>query len=129
MPSAWVQEPEHLPESPFSSDSSLDEDEVNRRLTPHWASYQTVFKIRGFRLETVRDVKDFYKEHSMHHGPELSSSHAGYLRLYEGQDDNALCPDAGLVRISVLLPGYSSDNISETICSEVFVFAMGEELW
>ncbi|KAG6900868.1 hypothetical protein C0993_009986 [Termitomyces sp. T159_Od127] len=96
MPSAWVQQPEHLPESPFSSDSSLDEDEVNRRLAPHWASYQNIFKIRGFRLDTVRDVKDFYNKNLPHHGPEPSASHAGYLRLCESKDDNALCPDAGL---------------------------------
>ncbi|KAG5727962.1 MAP/microtubule affinity-regulating kinase 3 [Termitomyces sp. T112] len=96
MPSAWAQELEYLPDSPLSSDSSLDEDEVNRRMTPHWASYQAILKIRGIRLETVRDVKEFYEKHLQHHGPELSVSHSEYLHICENQDGDALCPDAGL---------------------------------
>ncbi|KAG6909689.1 hypothetical protein DXG01_015890 [Tephrocybe rancida] len=93
---AWVQEPEHLPPSPSSSDSSFDEDEANSRITPHWASYQNTMKIRGFRLETVRDVKEFYANYLHHHDSDLATSHSGYLRVCERRDDDALCPDAGL---------------------------------
>ncbi|GLB34926.1 putative protein kinase [Lyophyllum shimeji] len=96
MHSAWVSDFEHLPESPSSSDSSFDEDEVNRRITPHWPSYRNVFKLRGFRLETVRDVKEFYKHCMQDDGTDPTISNSGYLRVCESQDDDALCPDAGM---------------------------------
>ncbi|KAG6814368.1 hypothetical protein H0H92_010954 [Tricholoma furcatifolium] len=92
----WGKEPEHLPDSPASSDSSFDEDEVNRRITPNWEHYRDTLRTRGFRLETVRDVKQFYERYSQHIDVDLTSSHSGYRRVCESQDEDALCPDAGL---------------------------------
>ncbi|KAG6832134.1 hypothetical protein H0H87_002446 [Tephrocybe sp. NHM501043] len=94
--SVWGEEREHLPASPSSSDSSFDEDEVNRRIAPHWASYKHTLGIRGFRLETVRDVKEFYANFLQHQGTDLVTSHSGYLRVCQSRDDDAICPDVGL---------------------------------
>ncbi|RDB21075.1 MAP/microtubule affinity-regulating kinase 4 [Hypsizygus marmoreus] len=94
MHSSWGSNLESLPNSPSSSDSSFDEDEVNRRITPHWPSHRQTLRLRGFRLDTVRDVKEFYKcqsESHTSHDPGL-----GYLTAFESLDDDALCPDAGL---------------------------------
>ncbi|KAF8964711.1 kinase-like domain-containing protein [Flammula alnicola] len=85
---------EDSPTSPTSSDSSIDEDEVNRRLKPFWPKYQYNLRSRGFRLETVRDVKIFYsqREHSL--DPYWSSPY--YSNRPDFQDEDALCPDAGI---------------------------------
>ncbi|KAF9464732.1 kinase-like domain-containing protein [Collybia nuda] len=97
MLSHWNPDPGHLPPSPTSSDSSFDEDEVNRRITPCWQSYRNVLKARGFRLDTVRDVKEFYKLRSETQPfDHINSPVSGYLRACEKTDDDALCPDAGL---------------------------------
>lgn len=89
-----------VPPSPASSDSSFDEDDVNRRVTPYWQKYSCVFKSRGLQLDTVRDVKLFYQRHSKE---ETVSSHLFYPMPFSecrGEkgfiDDDALCPDAGL---------------------------------
>ncbi|KAF5391251.1 hypothetical protein D9757_001863 [Collybiopsis confluens] len=73
--------------SPPSSDSSFDEDEVNYRLKPYWPKYFPLFKRRGFRLDTVRDVKDHYKQ---------SGAPRSVSEWLRGLDDDALCPDPGL---------------------------------
>ncbi|KIK57799.1 hypothetical protein GYMLUDRAFT_748100 [Collybiopsis luxurians FD-317 M1] len=83
-PRVWI--PDITSSSP-SSDSSFDEDEVNYRVKPYWPKYSTILKRRGFRLDTVRDVKDHYKQI----GAPRSASE--WLR---GLDDDSLCPDAGL---------------------------------
>lgn len=98
MHNAWGQDFEHLPASPSSSDSSFDEDDVNRRIAPHWPSYRHTLKLRGFRLDTVRDVKEFYKHLSQTDSVILNT---GYLRACESPDDDALCPDAGLVSLYI----------------------------
>ncbi|KAF8654053.1 hypothetical protein AX16_003588 [Volvariella volvacea WC 439] len=82
------------PPSPTSSEDSFDEDEVNRRTTPYWPLYRGTFKARGLRLDTVRDVKEFWKQ-QLGGLPEGVHLH-GFLRVCENKDDDALCPDAGL---------------------------------
>jgi len=96
MPTVLFPDAENLPPSPSSSDSSFDEDEVNRRITPCWGNYRNILKSRGFRLDTVRDVKEFYKLRLQLHPSEHAPPISGYLRACEKSDDDALCPDAGL---------------------------------
>ncbi|KAJ3779279.1 kinase-like domain-containing protein [Lentinula raphanica] len=83
-PSAW--NPDISCPSPLSSESSFDEDEVNYRVKPYWPKYRSIIKSHGFQLETVRDVKEYYK-------------HIGKPRLAEqlrNLEEDKLCPDAGL---------------------------------
>ncbi|KAF9075272.1 kinase-like domain-containing protein [Rhodocollybia butyracea] len=72
--------------SSASSDSSFDEDEVNFRMRPCWPKYLGILHRRGFRLDTVRDVKNYYRSNG---APKKAD------RL-QGLDDDSLCPDAGL---------------------------------
>jgi hypothetical protein len=84
-----------------SSCSSTDEDEVNRRVSPDWSKYRGLLESHGFRLDTFRDVKDFYHDYAQKVGlrlDDLRKLMAGYSRACESEDDNALCKDAGLVR-------------------------------
>lgn len=87
------------PSSPVSScGSSFDDDEVNCRVTPSWLEYRDLLNRRGFRLDTIKDVRHFYEQTSEDRIRELGwSSHVS--RCFEGRDDDALCPDPGLVRI------------------------------
>jgi hypothetical protein len=55
-------------------------------MRPCWPKYLSIFHRRGFRLDTVRDVKNYYRSNG---APKKAD------RLH-GLDDNALCPDAGL---------------------------------
>ncbi|KIJ69363.1 hypothetical protein HYDPIDRAFT_80488 [Hydnomerulius pinastri MD-312] len=83
--------------SSSDSDSSYDEDEINARVTPDWSKYRYVLERRGYRLDTVRDVKDHYQRHGM--GIDKRDTHnylSGYRRACAGLDDNALCKDPGL---------------------------------
>ncbi|KAH7889665.1 kinase-like protein [Phlebopus sp. FC_14] len=83
--------------SSSSSDSSLDEDEVNVRVTPDWSRYRRLIERKGYRLDTVRDVKDHYQRHGI--GIDKREIHdylSGYRRACAGQDDSALCKDLGL---------------------------------
>ncbi|KAL9715176.1 hypothetical protein Ac2012v2_001837 [Leucoagaricus gongylophorus] len=74
------------------SESSFDEEEVNQRVSPFWPQYRALIHSRGFRLDTVRDVKGFYIENQQY----------GHLPrpIPDGIDremgDDALCPDQGL---------------------------------
>ncbi|KAF8910957.1 kinase-like domain-containing protein [Gymnopilus junonius] len=89
-------EHEDSPPSPTSSDSSIDEEEINSRITPFWPKYRSIFKSRGIRLDTVRDVKLFYKHRSEQPMSSICRP-SSYLDDLNGlQDDDALCPDAGL---------------------------------
>jgi len=87
---------DNIPPSPSSSGSSVDDDEANRRIAPHWPSYKDFLLLRGFRLDTVRDVKEFYSA-GYCKANSLEPPIPGYLRACECSDDDALCPDAGLV--------------------------------
>ncbi|KDQ60784.1 hypothetical protein JAAARDRAFT_67217 [Jaapia argillacea MUCL 33604] len=94
-------------ETEWDSDSScstkgsyaFDEDEVNCRTAPHWSSYRHIIESRGFRLDTFRDVREFYQRYC--EGRRLEELNAndhlsGYSRACRGPDDDALCRDAGL---------------------------------
>lgn len=95
MHTAWDSDFDDLPES-HSSDSSFDEDEVNRRVTPHWPSYQSIIKLRGFRLETIRDVKAFYQNYLQNGSADTNLFYFSHLLACENQDDDALCRNTGL---------------------------------
>ncbi|KAF8894646.1 kinase-like domain-containing protein [Infundibulicybe gibba] len=99
MPSSWDPDYDCRPSSPASSDdSSFDEDEVNRRITPYWPAYRAIIKSRGFHLDTVGDVKQFYK--NRHGGSVPDSMFKPYsprhLPTKTSSGDDDLCPDAGL---------------------------------
>ncbi|KAF5365732.1 hypothetical protein D9758_003295 [Tetrapyrgos nigripes] len=86
-PTPWLHDIAELdPPSPSSSVSSLDEEEVNSRLKPYWHKYTPLLKHRGFRLDTVHDVKEHYRMCNLDfpRNPRRSI------------DDDALCPDPGL---------------------------------
>jgi len=86
---------EEVPPSPSSSDSSVDEDEINRRVKPFWPKYRSLFRSRGFQLDTVKDVKLFYNQQVQQPSPKPCWPTPYFCNLDEFQDDDALCPDAG----------------------------------
>ncbi|PFH54327.1 hypothetical protein AMATHDRAFT_72830 [Amanita thiersii Skay4041] len=92
MPEFWDSDDDFLPSA---SDSSLDEDEVNTRVRPFWPAYINIFKSRGFRLETVRDVKEYYTSRGLYYTHQ-HSPFPDYSRACKIADDDVLCPDAGL---------------------------------
>ncbi|EMD38399.1 hypothetical protein CERSUDRAFT_49176 [Gelatoporia subvermispora B] len=82
-----------------SSASSLDEEAVNGRVRPDWCTFRDVIESRGFRLDTFRDVKQYYQYYCETLGyldPENAQKLPGYARAREGLDDNDLCKDLGL---------------------------------
>lgn len=79
--------------SSSSSDSSLDDDQVNARLSPHWSKYRDLIFSKGYRLETLRDVRERYRRRGIDTETYLSP----YLHARSTSDDNALCKDPGLV--------------------------------
>ena len=101
-----------VPPSPSScSDSSVDEDEMNCRMKPFWPKYQPTFKRRGFQLDTLKDVKLLYNQRS----EDTSSNRFVSQNFHQDttqDDDDSLCPDAGLVRAS----SHGLINIDFTIC-------------
>jgi hypothetical protein len=108
MSGCWGSNLDNPPPSPSSSVSSVDDDEVNRRITPHWPTYNDAFLSRGFRLDTVRDVKAFYNCGSRSRTiNSLEIPIPGYLHAYECTDDDVLCPDPGLVGVIQSFSYYS----------------------
>lgn len=82
--------------SSSSSDSSLDDDQVNARLSPHWLKYRDLIFSKGYRLETLRDVRERYRRHGI--DTETCIVHLSpYLHARSTSDDSALCKDPGLV--------------------------------
>ncbi|KAI0748214.1 kinase-like domain-containing protein [Daedaleopsis nitida] len=82
-----------------TSDSSVDEEYVNRRLAPNWCSYRTLVETRGFRLDTCKDVKQWYQDYwarQVSEGRIVTKDLPGYLRACRFQDENELCRDDGL---------------------------------
>jgi len=75
------------------SESSFDEEEENQRVFPFWPRYKALIYSRGFRLDTVRDVKEFYTKNQPY-GHSLRPIPDGIDRE---MGDDALCPDEGLV--------------------------------
>ena len=121
-----------VPPSPSScSDSSVDEDDVNCRMTPFWPKYQATFKRRGFQLDTLKDVKLFYNQRNQDTPSNCFAFQKKFHQDTTQDDDDALCPDAGLVCSSshgVILTS-SSATLSLTIYSEAHEFLMGRESW
>lgn len=100
--------------SSSSSTSSLDEDdedEVNIRTSPCWERYRSTLERRGVKLDTYRDVKQYYERNWADNGviPDLfDTCHKnGYLRACRGANPDALCKDAGLVSHTFILCCFS----------------------
>jgi hypothetical protein len=89
---------ENIPALLDKSDSSFDEDDVNRRMAPIWELYGDLIRSRGFRLETLSDAREYYRRQSLKSGF-LDTAYSEQLSAYEGQAGHTLCHDAGLVRI------------------------------
>ncbi|OAX44687.1 kinase-like protein [Rhizopogon vinicolor AM-OR11-026] len=88
---------ESIASSTSSSASSFDEDEVNARISPYWTKYRSLIERRGFQLDTVRDVKEYYQRHCSNiDKQELHTYLSGYHRALARSDEDALCKDAGL---------------------------------
>lgn len=121
-----------VPRSPSScSGSSVDEDEVNCRLKPFWPKYQATFKRRGFQLDTLKDVKLFYTQRSQDTPSNCFVFQKNFHQDTTLEDDDSLCPDAGLVCASShgLILTSSSATPSLTIYSEAHEFLMRRESW
>ncbi|KAI3610441.1 other 1 protein kinase [Moniliophthora roreri] len=90
-PSVWISIPPSTQEylSSPASDTTCDEEEDNRRIRPWWPACRNLLKLHGFRLETVGDVKQYYRQ-----TPSVSPS--PHFDVYRDLDDDTLCPDAGL---------------------------------
>ncbi|KAI0636880.1 kinase-like domain-containing protein [Trametes polyzona] len=85
--------------SSSTSQSSVDEDSANARVTPYWCAYRCLIQSRGFRLDTFKDVKDWYHEYWASLGSQghtVSKDLPGYIRACRGEDENELCRDDGL---------------------------------
>ena len=97
MPSSIEWESESVgSSSSSSSESSLDEDQLNARLSPHWSKYRDLILSKGYRLDTVQDVREHYQLYGV--GAETRVTHlSGYRHTYATSDDSALCKDPGLV--------------------------------
>lgn len=83
-----------------STASSSSPSEVGLRVRPQWALYSHLFQLHGFRLDTVRDAKEYYKSQGSDHTL-LTISHSflpEYIQAYSNvNDDDTLCPDYGLL--------------------------------
>ncbi|KAF8559607.1 kinase-like protein [Imleria badia] len=75
-------------DSVASSSSSEDDDYVNARLAPHWSLYRDLILSKGYRLDTVRDVREHYRRHAA-----LTETRL----VHFADDDTALCKDPGLL--------------------------------
>ncbi|EKM82655.1 hypothetical protein AGABI1DRAFT_118100 [Agaricus bisporus var. burnettii JB137-S8] len=71
------------------SEFSFDEEETNQRISPYWPKYRSLIYSRGFRLDTIRDVKRFYQNCGQSPRATLSG-----IDMERGEE--ALCPDEGL---------------------------------
>jgi hypothetical protein len=93
MNDSWYSDCDSDYSSHSTSESSFDEEEVNQRIFPFWPKYRSLINSRGFRLDTVRDVREFYNEYRRL-GRAPRPIPAGIDRE---MGDDALCPDEGLV--------------------------------
>ena len=121
-----------VPPSPSSSsDSSVDEDEMNYRMKPFWPKYQAIFKRRGFQLDTLKDVKLFYNQRNQDTPSNCFVFQKNFHQDTTQDDDDSLCPDAGLVCAFShgLILISSSASSSLTIYSEAHEFLMRRGSW
>lgn len=100
MAVSWDSETESYDEcSSTCSDSSFDEEDVNRRIKPYWPKYRSLFEGRGFQLDTVRDAREYYRRVEEKSAAQFlfHDSISSVLCSEEGSsNDDELCPDAGL---------------------------------
>ena len=96
--------PADMYEAPVSPCSSVvtDDENLDSRVFPEWSSYRTVIECRGYRLDTVRDVRAFYDHSVARNCQELPSKGFISLQPWMGypsndEDENNLCKDRGLV--------------------------------
>lgn len=94
MANTWDGSDDELESLCASSDSSFDDEQVNRRVRPHWPSFLDLFKLHGIQLDTVRHAKEYYNNRSP---PVDLPGPLNLNYLYACADDDALCPDYGLV--------------------------------
>ncbi|KAG7092489.1 hypothetical protein E1B28_008841 [Marasmius oreades] len=66
-----------------------DEEDVNVRLRPYWPAYHNLLRRRGFRLETIADMRQYYRQAENVLSPPYSCS-------LKDLDDDAVCPYSGL---------------------------------
>ncbi|KAG2020193.1 other/AgaK1 protein kinase [Coprinopsis cinerea AmutBmut pab1-1] len=89
----WDADVDTMP-SPSSSEASLDDDDVNCRLNPYWPKYRGLFKARGLHLETVRDVRPYYRRLQTSQNYCIHNSVLSVLSSQEGsQHDHDLFHD------------------------------------
>ena len=77
-----------------------DEEEINARISPYWCSYRALIESHGFRLDTCKDVKQWYHEYwaaQASEGRAVTRDLPGYIRACRSPDEDELCQDAGLV--------------------------------
>lgn len=78
-----------------STDSTIDEDELNARVYPDWNMQRCIIECSGvYRLDTCRDVREHYERYC----PSQKGA-VGYQRACGIKDDDELCRDAGLVSL------------------------------
>jgi hypothetical protein len=96
-------ESDAIPSTPTSSESSVDDqDEVNSRTVPDWLRYRDLLGYSGFKLDSYRDVREFYERSSWFRSLTVDVSNgvlSEYSRVCRDYEENALCKDAGLVCI------------------------------
>lgn len=91
-----------------STDSTIDEDELNVRVYPDWITQRHIIECSGvYRLDTRRDVREHYEQYC----PSQENA-VGYQRACGMKDDDELCRDAGLVGSLYLVNGCLSILIS-----------------
>ncbi|KAI0035083.1 kinase-like domain-containing protein [Vararia minispora EC-137] len=76
----------------FTSD---DEDSSNRRQTPYWQEHRQLLHSRGFRLNTARNVRQYYEAYWANNPDPHRRGCAEYQRARALHPD-ALCGDPGL---------------------------------
>lgn len=97
------------PPSPSSSTSSVDSEDqdisFNKRISPSWKTYQSLFERRGYHLDTAYDVRLYYERvfpgGIIPDSPAAVCQRKAYRRACELRDDE-LCRDEGLVSVFCL---------------------------
>ncbi|EGN95944.1 hypothetical protein SERLA73DRAFT_59776 [Serpula lacrymans var. lacrymans S7.3] len=108
-----------LSSSTSSSNSSIDEEDINSRISPTWEKYRCLLHRRGFGLETIRDVKEYHQCPGKGVETHYNDYYSRYKRVSSSSDDSALCKDRGLVRI-LLHVFHSSPERHITKCDNLF---------
>ncbi|PAV23945.1 other 1 kinase [Pyrrhoderma noxium] len=91
------------PPSPSPSTSSVDSEDqdisFNKRISPSWKTYQSLFERRGYHLDTAYDVRLYYERvfpgGIIPDSPAAVCQRKAYRRACEMRDDE-LCRDEGL---------------------------------